>query len=574
MGLIGTALQIGRSALLSYQSALQIVGNNISNAGSDEYTRQSARLSPQMGSFLPEGMQAGSGVALVALQRNVDESVENRLRLGLSDQGTAMTQREAIGRLESVLNELSDYDLSTLLEQFFGSFSSLQNNPHDQSARGIVLTAGESLVNEIGRQSKDALTLVDEINKELVDLTTQVDRIASEVATLNVQIVEAESRASGQASALRDQRDSKLRELSGLIEVQVRAQDNGSINVYIGNEPLVQAGLARGLITETRIDADGIERVEVQYADTHGAIALLGGRIEGLVTSRDSHALGHMRDLDTLARALIHEVNKVHSQGQGLVGFTDVTSTNAVADVGAALNTAAAGLDLTPQTGSFQIWVTDTATGTSVATTIHVDLDGLNGDDTTLATLAAAIDGVDSVAATVQADRRVRISAANGYEITFGEDSSHVLAAMGINTFFTGRMATDIKVNPVLAADSRLLAAAKTNFAGDKPGDGDNAGAISEVGRQTTASLSGLSVVEFYNRVAGNVATNGYAARAAQSATDAIMASLQAQRESLSGVSLDEEALQLVRMERAFQGAARYVSVVDELINELLALAR
>ena len=116
MGLVNGALQIGRSALMAYQSALQVVGNNVSNAGSASYTRQTPVLSPYVGVPLPEGFMPGGGVALSALQRNVDGALVDRLRVATGDQAGALSQQETLSRIESVLNELSDTDLSTLLE--------------------------------------------------------------------------------------------------------------------------------------------------------------------------------------------------------------------------------------------------------------------------------------------------------------------------------------------------------------------------------------------------------------------------------------------------------------------------
>ena len=57
-------------------------------------------------------------------------------------------------------------------------------------------------------------------------------------------------------------------------------------------------------------------------------------------------------------------------------------------------------------------------------------------------------------------------------------------------------------------------------------------------------------------------------------ATSTILVSLQTQKESISGVNLDEEAIELVKLERAFQGAARFISVVDDLLAELVSLIR
>src|SRR4029453_4875740 len=103
MGLTTGALQIGKNALLAYQSALQVVGNNISNAGSPNYTRQTPVLTPILGAPTPEGTLPGGGVTLSSLQRNVDASLEDRVRLAIGDQADSLAQQQTIGRIESVL---------------------------------------------------------------------------------------------------------------------------------------------------------------------------------------------------------------------------------------------------------------------------------------------------------------------------------------------------------------------------------------------------------------------------------------------------------------------------------------
>ncbi|MEP0842794.1 MAG: hypothetical protein HRF43_08790, partial [Phycisphaerae bacterium] len=187
MGLITSALQIGKSALMAYQSALQVVGNNISNAGSAAYTRQTAVLNPAGGIPLPEGFTPGGGVALTALKRNLDEALENRIRRSIGDQNDALARRQALGRIEAVLNELSDTDLSSALAGLFNAFSALQNTPHDAGARGIVLTAADTLVREIQRQRNDALLLRDELNGDIADAAAKADDLARQIARLNQQ---------------------------------------------------------------------------------------------------------------------------------------------------------------------------------------------------------------------------------------------------------------------------------------------------------------------------------------------------------------------------------------------------
>ena len=50
-----------------------------------------------------------------------------------------------------------------------------------------------------------------------------------------------------------------------------------------------------------------------------------------------------------------------------------------------------------------------------------------------------------------------------------------------------------------------------------------------------------------------------------------MLVQLQNQRDSISGVSLDEEALDLMRFQRAYQAAAKFISTIDQLTGELIA---
>ncbi len=567
MGLITGALQIGRSALLAYQSALQAVGNNVSNAGVAGYTRQTPVLMPSTGVLLPEGLMPGGGVTLNALRRNVDESLENRIRYAMGDQSGALAEQQTLSRIESVINELSDGDLSTLMQTFFNAFSGLQNQPTSQTARALVISTGDSLASEIRRQRTDTLSLVDELNRDVVDATARAATIAGDIAELNVRITGLEASNGGSAGALRDQRDLLLRELGELVQIEVREQPGGQVNVYVGNEPLIQNGLNRGLTTTLEI-VDGTPRQTVRFADNNSQMTLSGGKIAGLVGARDTHVMGYVNALDGLARALINEVNKVHAAGQGLEGFTSLTGGYEVLDTNAVLNSAQAGLDQAPRNGSFLLRITDSDTGAFTETVITVDLDGVGTDDT-LQTIADQINAkVSDVTASITADNRLQLVAGTGFSFTFGDDTSNLLASVGMNTFFAGTNAQDLQVSDLLRSNVNLLAAATTN----SPGDGSNAARLASLATDSLPGLNGMSLSEYYNTLASDVAVRGSAALQAVRAADTISLSLTAQRESISGVSLDEETISLLRLERSFQGAARYASTVDRLIQEMLSL--
>lgn len=576
MGMISAALEIGRSAVMSYQGAMQAVGVNVANAGNPDYTRQTAGLSALPGIPIGHGLRPGAGVALSSLKRNLDESLEARIRVAVGERESAMAESDWVHRIETFFDELTGAGISTLLTDFFNALSEVQNSPEDVALRSVAIAAGANLAGSIGRLREELLAMGEELNEQIDLLVDTADGLAAEIADLNARIVAAEASGRAQANSLRDQRDARLRDLSEMFDVTVRTQPDGSIYVYIGSEALVQGGISRGLKTEQVVDGEFVRSV-VYFADTNAQVSVRGGRLEGLLNARDNQAYGRIASVDQLAAGLISEVNRVHSDGQGLIGITSVTGTFDVMDVSAALNSTEAGLRNPPQHGSFFITVADDATATPVSYQINIDLDG-SGTDTSLETLVADINAtVVGVTASITPDNRLQLVADTGYTFTFGhdsdsfrEDTANVLAALGVNTFFDGSTAADICVNAALEADPRLLAASLTGLTGD----GDNAGRMTGTLNTPSDLLNGSSILEFYNDMATDVAVSGSAANTGLESAAAVLSALQTQKENISGVSLDEEAIELVKYERAFQGAARYLGVVENMMAEMMNIIR
>lgn len=576
MGLMNSSLQIGRNALLSYQSALQVIGSNISSVGSPDYTRLTPDLSPLQGSLLNEGLQPGAGVALSAIQRNIDEALEDRVRLAIGDSQSALTEQGALAQIESFFDDVSGAGVATSLNTFFTGFDELQNAPEDMAVRDLAILNGARMAGALQTLRGQLIGIGNDFDGQIADLVVQADEIATQVAELNERISISEAGSPGQATGLRDQRDALLRGLSEIFDVTVREQPNGAINVYLGNEALVQGNFSRGLVAVQQMDGE-FARTTVRFADTNSEIISKGGRIVGLIKSRDVHAFGQIESIDTLALALLTEVNRLHADGQGLKAFDSITGSAAVLSTDVTLDSAAAGLAVSPSNGSFFITVADDATGTPVSYEIDIDLDGID-DDTTLESLVADFnETVTGVTASITSDNKLALTAGDGFSFTFGHDglearpdTSGVLAALGVNTFFTGSSAADIAVNEKLIADPSLLAASSVFLAGDAT----TAIAIAELANTAAVSLNGTSIPSFYRSIAGKVAVAGADANGAADATAAILSSLQAQKQSVSGVNLDEEAISLLKFERAFQGASRYISVVNDLLAQLIALIR
>jgi hypothetical protein len=197
----------------------------------------------------------------------------------------------------------------------------------------------------------------------------------------------------------------------------------------------------------------------LQLANSNATLEITSGNLAGHTIARDDVLGTFLDQLDEFARTLAFEFNKLYSSGQGLRGFTQLTSEHFVSDVNAPLD--AAGLPFTPVNGTFQVQLFDRETGLSQSFDIGVTLMGL-GNDTTFTDLAAALDAINGISASLTTSGQLQIAAEGaGQEIAFADDTSGILAALGLNTFFSGTSAINLGVNETLLADPSMFAASR-----------------------------------------------------------------------------------------------------------------
>lgn len=561
--------QIGRSALSAYQAALAITGQNVANMANPAYARQSGRLAALQGGLASGYARAGGGVALAQLTRHIDEALESRLRLSRGAKAAAEVLYQTLNQTEASYNELTDQDISSQFNEFFTQFSDLATAPQNNSIRNLTISTADGLIASLNRQRNGLVNQISDLNDQAIASARAARNLTAEIASLNELIVQQEAGGVAVASALRDRRDALLSDLGELMDIQVREMDSGSINVYVGSEPLVEYDRSRGPIVVTEL-RNGVEVAQLRFNDTLGSVMLTGGKLHGQLQGRDRYLQDQIDRFDTLAKGLIYEVNRIHSTGVGLTGYQNLLGQYAVNDVNAVLNSSATGLDFPIQHGSFIVHVRDMTTGQETTRLIRIDLDGLGGNDTTLTSLAASLDAVPGLSAAITSDRRLQLTAGSGREIRFSEDSSGALATLGLATFFTGRDAKDIAINSAVRSDPRLIAASL----GGELNDGDNAVRIANLALDTKSSviLGNLSIQNYHEALVADLAVEAAAALNDHEAASSVYEGLYAQRESLSGVNLDEEAINLTKYQMAYQGAARYLSVVNSLTAEIMAL--
>jgi flagellar hook-associated protein 1 FlgK len=568
MSLFG-AIQMGGNTLRAMQIGLQVVGNNIANANTPGFIREEAIYAPapvqRQGKLI-----VGLGVQVDSIVQKIDRFIQERLVGARGDRANAEVQEQVYQDIEGILNELSDeIDLSSALTGFFNAIHEVMTDPGNLGIRNLAVEQGVALTENFNNLQSRVFSIQQQMNEQVIAATDEINSLAEDIRLLNIQIASTEGgdTSSSDAGGLRVKRQNAVDRLSEIMGIQIKEQPSGGLSVAIGGEFLVFEGIRREVVVST-VEDNGIALGTIQFADTDSALLPSSGELQGLYTSRDEIVGGFLDSLSELAGTLAFEFNKVYSQGQGLVGFDQLTSVETIPDADASLDEA--GLAFTPVSGAFDVLVRSKDDSSTTTTTILVDLDGLD-DDTSLNSLAAELDAIDGLAASVSSNGALQLSAeSTDVEFAFSGDTSGVLAALGLNTFFTGSTAAALGVNAEVKGISNA-----GKFAASQGGVGEdsrNAERLAAFLDQPIESAGNASFTDLYNQVLNEVTQGSSISKSVAEGFRVFEDTLQGQAQAVSGVSIDEEAIKMITLQRIYQASARYIQTISELLDILVSL--
>jgi flagellar hook-associated protein 1 FlgK len=566
MSLFST-LQLASNALQAQSIGLQVTGQNIANVNTPGYARAQINLTPaptqRLGNLL-----LGLGVEVDSIKQSTDAHLNERLRSAMADTAGGDVRETVYGQLESAIGELEDTDISTSMNSFFSAISQILNQPESVSVRNLAILQGKTLAGDINRLAARASELRNDANDQIIEMEPEINRLLSRVADLNVKIATTEggSLSTSDAVGLRDERAAALESLSKLIDVTTKEQTSGAINVFAGGDFLVFEGTHRN-VELSFSEGEGFNSATIIVRETESKLHVESGKLAALVEARDDVLGGFMKTLDNYASTLVFEFNKVFSSGQGLSGYSQITSEHGIADATKALD--AAGLAFTPVNGGFDVLIHNKQTNLTTTTRIRVDLNGLDGDDTTYAGLVSQLDAVDGLKATTDQNGRLVLAAESpNLEFAFGNDSSGTLAALGVNTLFTGTSATDIGINSILASDPTKFAASRTGIDGDT----SNAVDLAKFLDRPLDTADGKSIGQVYGELVAGVTQSSSVAKSVANGFRTFQDTLKGEQLAIQGVNLDEEAINMMSFQRAYAAAARLIKAIDEMLELLTNL--
>ena len=597
---ISGALDIARWSMYSSQLAIEIASHNIANANTEGYSKQNLRLEANQAITMGPG-QIGTGVKAVEVTRNNDAFLTAQVAQKKSDYAYWKAQNTAMTEIESIFNETGDSGLNALMGEFWSAWGDLANNPDGLPERQSLLAKTDNLLSMVREVDYNLKVYQRNLDTKIRGSVDEVNTITQQIADLNWSISTVEVKGSVNANDLRDQRDLLLDKLSEHMDItHYEDERSGQVMVFaLGGTPLVMGRDTNTLSTE-RDATTGFSRV--LWNDSSGRTVdlthkLKGGDIAGLVNARDSGGIeSYVGSLNTLTKELVWQVNSLHSEGVGLQGVQQMTGT-----VQTHLTDDLKGTVVTPSGpeplflfgdrdtpgGSFDIEEYD-ASG-QVVNTYHISPAGNTVGDL-ITEINAESGGAITASLTNGASGALQISATgtNSFAIkpSATGSSSNALAILGVNTFFSwteavGQPVNDITetvgVNAVLKANPNLISSGYTDNDGKvAPGANDVARAIANLQDKVITNIGGSGVDttmdSYYSSLVAQVGVDVQNAANNEKFNNTILTQYTQRKESVSGVSLDEEMSDLLKYQHAYQAAAKLISICDEMMQTLLSV--
>ncbi|HEY0209293.1 flagellar hook-associated protein FlgK [Acerihabitans sp.] len=542
-----TLVNIASSGIQAAQAAQNAVANNISNVYVPGYNRQTAQLTEMLASGT-----SGNGVSVTGVSRAYDSLVVNQLRSASSTYAASSSYYDQISQINTLLSN-TDSDLSTMISTFFKSIQSLSSNAQDSAARQTVISSSQSLVNQFKSANTYLQNMDDAVNQQLSSSADQINVYAKQIANLNDQIVR---QGGGDTSnALLDQRDQLVSELNGIVGVTASVQDNNSVNLTFGNGlTLVQGSSAYQVkVVASSADASRSALAYDRGTGTPGEIdesSLTTGSVGGLLSFR-SGALDDARSrLGQIALGLAGSFNATHKLGVDLNG-----------DAGEEFFSYS---DPTVNANSKN-------SGTAVMTVTYGDTKLVKATDYNVKYAGGAWQVTRASDGTAVDIQPAPVTDADG-NTTMSFDGLNVSISSGAaasDKFTINTVDNVINSLSVAITDPAKIAAGLDDSSG---GDSDNRNAQALLALQTTKVVGGTATLSTaYASLVSNIGTKTSNAEVTSTAQSNIVDQLTARQQSISGVNLDEEYIDLTRFQQYYQANAKVLNTASDMFNTLLS---
>lgn len=313
---------IGLTGLSVAQLNLLATEHNIVNANTEGYTRQRVVQASNVGVMAQYGA-LGQGVSAVTTERLYDKFITRQLN---STQAQASSLEAYYGQIKQIDAMLADVSagLSPAMQDFFAGVQEVAANPSLLPARQLMISSAETMVSRFQTMSTRLEDFSEQVNDRIQNAVVEINAFAARVVDLNMGILSSEATYGQPANDLRDQRDQLVFEINKRIAVTTTSNADGTLNLFVGSGQQLVVGSSRVEITaeESRADPTKIA-VGLKVLNNNAELPdslIVGGELGGLISFRNEALAPAANEIGRVAVSLAQTFNAQHELGQDLVG--------------------------------------------------------------------------------------------------------------------------------------------------------------------------------------------------------------------------------------------------------------
>lgn len=512
-------LETGITGLTAFRSQLTTTSHNIANVNTEGYSRQIVGLGTLPATNTQIGA-VGNGVQITEIRRQFDQFLMDRLRNYTSSDADFQVYYDRARRVDDLIAD-PDAGISGALQDFFNSMQDVTDNPTSTATRDVLLSNANILVDRFQTMHGYLEGLRSEINQDMRVLVEETNALTDSIADLNEQIQLYVNGSGGDTpNDLLDRRDQVITQLSEMVNLTMVKQDDGTINVFLGNGQGVVIG-TRNFNLATQVNDAEVDRLDITLEGGGGSVGVVtgflnGGKFGGYLRFRQELLDPTVNAVGRLALGLGTLFNQQHQLGMDINGklgkefftipdYTDATDPNGsqmlleIQGSATITNINVAELatsDYEVSTADGTNWVIrDRQTGSSITTTATANIltfGGPNGTAISMNVAGAAADDSYIVRPTRIVARAINVNLTEAREIAV---ASPISVSEGIKTG-TGEVVGSglLTRNPAAPAGALLGAPVTLTFStGPDQFNISTGGSVAFTsGQEMTISIAGL----------------------------------------------------------------------------------
>lgn len=427
---LNTILSIGTSGLLTAQTGLRVVSDNIANANTAGYVRKTVTQV----SLSTAGI--GSGVGVEAIARAANKYLQAASLTSASAAGAAEVLSSYLDNAQALFGDPSgDNSYFSGLDDVYSAFSSAADSPASQLLRSQALTRVQAFLTDSSRINSSLATLAKQADTQISADVDLANNLIDQISGLNADIARSKS-IGGDASGSENIQSGLVDQLGKLIDIQVGPRTTGGVNLRAGDGTiLVGDGVAT--LSYSRTDSgSGVIQVSATGSTVPSLTARIsGGEIKGLLDLRNTELPGMSAQLGEFVSQAVEEINRAHNAASAVPAPTSLTGK----DIGLDLPTAINGFS-----GTSTVAITDSDGNLLHKVAIDftagtMSLDGGAGTAFTSATFLATLNsqlGANGSATFANGALSIAATGSNGIAIADDATSPSLKAGQGFSQFF------------------------------------------------------------------------------------------------------------------------------------------